>query len=140
MKLKAAGYGKGTLRLLVLTGQWIESVTDWAIRITDWGLSPIGCPAMPDWLTQSGQCRTRMIGRTSQPIAEEYRTCCSLFCAPKRNVAGARHLVKAYPRNGQAGWLNIQRGLPPRQRCSPQTAFGSGCSVITGVIFAEGKG
>ena len=21
--------------------------------------SPIGCPAMPDWLTQSGQCRTK---------------------------------------------------------------------------------
>ena len=26
------------------TGQWIESVTDWAIRITDWGL-------FPDWVS-----------------------------------------------------------------------------------------
>ena len=25
-------------------GQWIESVTDWAIRITDWGL-------FPDWVS-----------------------------------------------------------------------------------------
>ena len=29
---------------LHLTGQWIESVTDWAIRITDWGL-------FPDWVS-----------------------------------------------------------------------------------------
>ena len=27
-----------------LAGQWIESVTDWAIRITDWGL-------FPDWVS-----------------------------------------------------------------------------------------
>ena len=26
------------------SGQWIESVTDWAIRITDWGL-------FPDWVS-----------------------------------------------------------------------------------------
>ena len=26
------------------TGQWIESVTDWAIHITDWGL-------FPDWVS-----------------------------------------------------------------------------------------
>ena len=30
--------------LLGLAGQWIESVTDWAIRITDWGL-------FPDWVS-----------------------------------------------------------------------------------------
>ena len=29
---------------IVYTGQWIESVTDWAIRITDWGL-------FPDWVS-----------------------------------------------------------------------------------------
>ena len=28
----------GTLVPQYLAGQWIESVTDWAIRITDWGL------------------------------------------------------------------------------------------------------
>ena len=27
-----------------MSGQWIESVTDWAIRITDWGL-------FPDWVS-----------------------------------------------------------------------------------------
>ena len=27
-----------------VSGQWIESVTDWAIRITDWGL-------FPDWVS-----------------------------------------------------------------------------------------
>ena len=29
---------------IIQTGQWIESVTDWAIRITDWGL-------FPDWVS-----------------------------------------------------------------------------------------
>ena len=31
-------------RFRPLAGQWIESVTDWAIRITDWGL-------FPDWVS-----------------------------------------------------------------------------------------
>ena len=34
----------GPQAIVAQSGQWIESVTDWAIRITDWGL-------FPDWVS-----------------------------------------------------------------------------------------
>ena len=39
-----AGKTAGWSALILWTGQWIESLTDWAIRITDWGL-------FPDWVS-----------------------------------------------------------------------------------------
>ena len=52
------------------TGQWIESVTDWAIRITDWGL-------FPDWVSSHARLadpirpmpNKRKSGHSGLPIA-----------------------------------------------------------------------
>ena len=58
-------------------GQRIESVTRWAVCITDWRgfMLPIGFLVMPDWLNQSDYCRTMAAVSMQAPSLRAFPDC-----------------------------------------------------------------
>ena len=93
-------------------GQWIESVTDWAIRITDWGI-------FPDWMSSHARLADPPVNAELRHIWASWLADCLYF--PTARLGGA---VRTTDCNPPIASPTLSTGQPGEDAVTPKMAGG----------------